>query len=323
MIDFTDTLYSKMRFLVGVVLIVIGIVLLPVFLSMLTINPKVKAANIATTNDTFDTSTSDSPNVITSGLFESTDKLGKFTSSATQNITDGVDSTANSMATAVVSSGKFAVHGVGGGINFVASGASNGFGLMVRSAGNVVGFIGKTPPVSAIIKPADKAPVPVINGAPVAVKAEASQQPAAAPAQPAPAPPTANNTAIWPIHGTITTYFGQSDLPYQRYHTGIDISDGKRSGITQIHPFKAGRVVEVIHSGVSLGNHVVVDHGGGITSVYGHMYSTTVSVGQQVDQNSVLGYEGTTGASTGPHVHFEIRVNGQAVDPRRFVSGNP
>jgi len=60
-----------------------------------------------------------------------------------------------------------------------------------------------------------------------------------------------------------------------------------------------------------------------VTSVYGHMYATAVQPGQAVDENSVLGYEGSTGAATGTHVHFEIRINGQAQDPRKFIAGNP
>jgi murein DD-endopeptidase MepM/ murein hydrolase activator NlpD len=334
MIEASDTFLYKMRFLVGASLIILGILLLPVFLSMLTVNPQVHAANINSTGPSNDTSTEDSPNIITSGLFESTDKLGKLTNSATQNFSNGVDSSVNTVATAAANSGKFVAHGVGsgvsltargvgGGINLMAQGASGSFAFMVRSTGSVVGFIGKTPPVSVLIKPADKTPVPAITNG-VTLAKEDVKQPAPAANTATPAPPAQTNTAaIWPIHGTITTYFGQSDLPFQRYHTGIDISDGKHSGITPIHPFKAGRVVEVIHSSVSLGNHVVIDHGGGITSVYGHMYSTAVTVGQQVDQNTILGYEGTTGASTGPHVHFEVRVNGQAVDPRKYVPGQP
>ena len=128
---------------------------------------------------------------------------------------------------------------------------------------------------------------------------------------------------IWPIHGVITTEFGVPHWPFQPTHTGIDISDGKASGITPIHAFKPGVVKEVIHSSAGFGNHVIIDHGGGLTSLYGHMYSTAVKVGQKVDQKTVLGLEGTTGASTGPHVHFEIHVNGVPVDPHKYVDGRP
>ena len=68
---------------------------------------------------------------------------------------------------------------------------------------------------------------------------------------------------------------------------------------------------------------MIVDHGNGVTSVYGHLARISVSVGQEVDSSSVLGYEGTTGVSTGVHLHFEIRVNGQAANPHQFISGQP
>jgi murein DD-endopeptidase MepM/ murein hydrolase activator NlpD len=82
-------------------------------------------------------------------------------------------------------------------------------------------------------------------------------------------------------------------------------------------------VIVVIRSNSGFGNHVIVDHGNGLTSLYGHMYATAVQVGQVVDKNTVLGYEGTTGASTGVHVHFEIDLNSQPVNPHLYVTGHP
>jgi murein DD-endopeptidase MepM/ murein hydrolase activator NlpD len=321
--DFIDTFSDKIRILAGLMIVAFGLLLLPVFLSLPMANSKAQAAGTDSSND--NTSTNDSPNIITSGLFESTDKLSKFTGSAAQNVSDGVNATANSLATAAADSGKLVVHGVGDGATLVANGVGSSVTFAAHSTGKVFSFIGNTPPVSIVIKPGDKKPTPQIgkNDTLIAPAEQAKRSTPPKPAQAQPASPQLDLSASWPIHGTITTYFGQSDMPYQRYHTGIDISDGKRSGVTPIHPFKPGRVIEVIHSSVSLGNHVVLDHGNGITSVYGHMYSTSVSVGQMVDKNTVLGYEGTTGASTGPHVHFEIRINGQAVDPRKYVSGTP
>jgi murein DD-endopeptidase MepM/ murein hydrolase activator NlpD len=321
--DFMDTFSDKARVVTGTIIVVFGLLLLPVFLSLPMASSKAQAVGTDSANE--DTSTNDSPNIITSGLFESTDKLGKFTGSAAQNVSNGVNATANSLATAAADSGKLVAHGVAGGANLIADGVGSSVTFAAHSTGKVFGFIGSTPPVSAFIKPADKTPAPEIGKNDPLVAPADQTKPSAPPpaAQTQPISPQTDSNASWPIHGTITTYFGQSDLPYQRYHTGIDISDGKSSGITPIHPFKPGRVIEVIHSSVSLGNHVIVDHGGGITSVYGHMYSTAVTAGQAVDKNTVLGYEGSTGASTGPHVHFEIRVNGQAVDPRKYVAGSP
>jgi murein DD-endopeptidase MepM/ murein hydrolase activator NlpD len=322
MFDFLDTFSDKIRLFIGVLVIILGLLLLPVFLSLPMSNPKAQAASTDSMSDSV--STDDSPNIITSGLFESTDKLSKLSSSATQNVSNSIGSAASTLRIATIDSSKAVVHGVGSGVSLMADGASNGFGLMVRTTGSAVGFIGKTPPVSTIIKPSDKTPAPEIGKAdPLAVKTEEAKPTTPASTPPPQPEPQVDQAAVWPIHGTITTYFGQSDMPYQRYHTGIDISDGRRSGVTPIHPFRPGRVIEVVHSNISLGNHVVVDNGGGITSVYGHMYTTNVSVGQQVDHNSVLGYEGSTGVSTGTHLHFEIRVNGQAVDPRKYISGTP
>ncbi len=134
--------------------------------------------------------------------------------------------------------------------------------------------------------------------------------------------PQAAVAAIWPIHGEITTMFGVPELPYQAIHTGLDISDGKAPGITPVHAYRSGTVITVTSIG-GLGHHMVIDHGNGVTSVYGHLNSFNVTVGQHVTTGYVIGMEGTTGVSTGPHVHFEIRVNGQATDPHQFISGEP
>jgi len=128
---------------------------------------------------------------------------------------------------------------------------------------------------------------------------------------------------VWPLHGQVTTEFGASDYPYQTHHTGIDISSGSRSGVNQIVAFQSGTVTSVIHSSVSFGNHVIIDHGNGLTSLYGHLSSIKVFAGQQVRAGDTLGTEGSTGASTGPHVHFEIRVNNKPVNPRNYIVGRP
>jgi murein DD-endopeptidase MepM/ murein hydrolase activator NlpD len=132
-----------------------------------------------------------------------------------------------------------------------------------------------------------------------------------------------NSGPAWPIRGAITTHFGVPHWPYQHTHSGMDISDGRAPGITPIKPFRPGRVIDTIHSNYGLGNHVIVDHGNGVTSVYAHLASISVRTGQAVDLGTTLGHEGSTGASTGTHLHFEIRVNGQAADPRQFISGQP
>ncbi len=117
---------------------------------------------------------------------------------------------------------------------------------------------------------------------------------------------------VWPVSGTITSGFG---MRWGRMHEGIDIAGG--SG-TPIAAAATGTVIVAGWSG-GYGNLVVVDHGGGIATAYGHMSSIAVSMGQTVGQGSVVGGMGTTGHSTGVHLHFEVRVNGAAVDPMGYL----
>jgi murein DD-endopeptidase MepM/ murein hydrolase activator NlpD len=327
MVEYSDSFFYKIRLIAVCILIFGSLLILPLIFSLFLKNPVVHAAGTNSSTEV-DSNLEDSPNIITSGMFQAADSFEKTTNTVGKTINNSVNTVTGTIATAttqsgklVFNTGKFAVNGIGNGAGLMASGVSASFTFTVHTAGNVVGFIGDVPPVSTIIKPADNEHVPVIkNGAkiastPAAAPIQASNQAAVAPQK--------DSTAQWPIHGEITTEFGVPHRPYQAYHTGIDISDGRRSGVTPIHPYRPGRVIQVIHSNVSLGNHVVVDNGNGITSVYGHMYSTNVQVGQQVDKNSVLGLEGSTGASTGPHVHFEIYLNGKLQNPHNFVPGHP
>lgn len=207
---------------------------------------------------------------------------------------------------------------------FVGRAVSRSVACLVHIPGTVLNFATGTARVSAFIKPAENTPIPKINPVAYAVAATTAA-PAAVPV-PKTAVQTASSadsTAVWPIHGAVTTLFGVPHWPYQPTHTGIDISDGRPAGVTPIRPFKPGRVIDVIQSSVGFGNHVIIDHGNGVTSLYGHMASTSVQIGQAVDKSTVLGFEGSTGASTGTHLHFEVRVNGQPTDPHQFVSGQP
>jgi murein DD-endopeptidase MepM/ murein hydrolase activator NlpD len=117
---------------------------------------------------------------------------------------------------------------------------------------------------------------------------------------------------VWPVDGPITSSFG---LRWGRLHAGIDIGVGFGT------PIRAAAAGTVIHAGWlgGYGNLVVVDHGGGLSTAYGHQQQIYVSSGQQVGQGTVLGEVGSTGNSTGPHLHFEVRVNGSAVDPLGYL----
>ncbi len=107
--------------------------------------------------------------------------------------------------------------------------------------------------------------------------------------------------------------FGGSD-----FHTGIDISGGGAYG-SPVLAANSGTVKvanTAVTSGWGYGKYVIIDHGGGIQTLYGHMSALSVSVGDVVAQGQKIGEVGSTGWSTGPHIHFEIRVNNKAVNPQ-------
>jgi murein DD-endopeptidase MepM/ murein hydrolase activator NlpD len=139
----------------------------------------------------------------------------------------------------------------------------------------------------------------------------ASETPGVEPLQSGPVQGAANGW-IWPVNGTLTSPFGYR---WGRMHEGIDISVPEG---TPIHAAKPGRVILAAYTG-GYGNYTCVDHGGGLSSCYAHQSSYAVSSGDSVSQGEVIGYSGNTGSSTGPHLHFEIRVNGSAVDPLGYL----
>jgi murein DD-endopeptidase MepM/ murein hydrolase activator NlpD len=125
-------------------------------------------------------------------------------------------------------------------------------------------------------------------------------------------PAAAPGRLAWPVNAPITSPFGPR---WGRMHEGIDL--GAANG-TPIHAAAAGVVV---YCGwmEGYGNLTVIDHGGGIATAYGHQSSIAVGCNQQVSQGQVIGYVGSTGHSTGPHLHFEVRVNGTPVDPLGYL----
>ena len=127
---------------------------------------------------------------------------------------------------------------------------------------------------------------------------------------------------IWPVSSRrITSTFGGRASPGgigSTNHKGIDI--GGVGYTTEIHAAKAGTVIVSQYSR-SYGNYVVVSHGSGNTTLYAHMSSRKVSVGQYVNQGDVLGITGSTGNSTGPHLHFEITENGTRINPLKYLTG--
>ena len=117
---------------------------------------------------------------------------------------------------------------------------------------------------------------------------------------------------IWPVSGPVTSPFGWR---WGRMHEGIDI------GVSYGTPIHAAASGTVIYCGweSGYGNLTVLDHGGNLATAYGHQSSIAVSCGQHVGQGDVIGYVGSTGHSTGPHLHFEVRVNGSPVDPMGYL----
>ncbi|MBV8689956.1 MAG: peptidoglycan DD-metalloendopeptidase family protein [Candidatus Eremiobacteraeota bacterium] len=134
--------------------------------------------------------------------------------------------------------------------------------------------------------------------------------------QPAPPGPATAGSGYfqWPVHGPITSPFGWRIHPIagvRSFHEGIDI--GASSG-TPIAAAESGRVIYAGWYG-GYGNYISIDHGGGVSTGYGHCSAIYVSVGQDVSRGQAIGAVGSTGYSTGPHLHFEVRINGKPVDP--------
>jgi murein DD-endopeptidase MepM/ murein hydrolase activator NlpD len=117
---------------------------------------------------------------------------------------------------------------------------------------------------------------------------------------------------VWPAQGPVTSPFG---MRWGRMHEGIDIGAGYGS------PIVAAAAGRVIYCGWEdgYGNLTVIDHGNGLSTAYGHQSSIGVSCGQDVAQGQTIGAVGSTGHSTGPHLHFEVRVNGAPVDPLGYL----
>ena len=116
----------------------------------------------------------------------------------------------------------------------------------------------------------------------------------------------------WPIRGSVTSGFG---MRWGRLHAGIDIGAGSGT------PIRASKAGEVIFAGSmsGYGNCVIIDHGGGLSTLYAHQSRIGTNDGASVEQGEVIGYVGSTGHSTGPHLHFETRVGGSPQNPMRYL----
>lgn len=123
---------------------------------------------------------------------------------------------------------------------------------------------------------------------------------------------------IWPLAGVFTSGFGYRSSPFRRrwnFHSGIDVSAPRGSRIMAVAP---GRVIEAEYTG-GYGRMILIDHGYGIVTRYAHNTSLFVKVGDEVEMGQVISTVGTTGQATGPHLHFELLVDGRAVDPLDYL----
>ena len=156
-------------------------------------------------------------------------------------------------------------------------------------------------PEAPVIRPALPSQRPV---APAPPRVAPAVRPAPAPAVPS-APAVATGRLQWPTRGSITTY-------YSGWHPGIDIAAPFG---TPISVSDAGRVVYAGWDRNGYGNRIIVNHGNGFTTTYNHLSAFLVQVGQSVSKGQVIARMGSTGNSTGPHLHFEIRKENQYFDP--------
>ena len=119
--------------------------------------------------------------------------------------------------------------------------------------------------------------------------------------------------AVLPVQGNITSRYGVSSRIRVSTHTGLDIA--------AIKAVAAGIVTNAAYTG-SYGNLVKIDHGNGVETWYGHTSKMYVKVGQNIQAGDTIAAVGSTGNSTGPHLHFEIRINGQHINPQNYIYNN-
>jgi murein DD-endopeptidase MepM/ murein hydrolase activator NlpD len=122
----------------------------------------------------------------------------------------------------------------------------------------------------------------------------------------------------WPVHGLLNSRFGMRQSPWtgeQEFHRGLDISANRGTAVQA----PATGIVYFAGNGGEYGTTVILDHGNNLRSLYGHLQEIRVKPGERVERGQVIALTGNTGRTSGPHLHYEIQVRGQAVDPRQFL----
>jgi murein DD-endopeptidase MepM/ murein hydrolase activator NlpD len=128
--------------------------------------------------------------------------------------------------------------------------------------------------------------------------------------------------SIWPVMGHITDSFGERLDPFSgegAFHTGVDVASDYGA---PVHATADG-VITIADDHAGYGRLVVIDHGFGITTWYAHLSAFSAVPGARVKRGAVVGYTGISGRSTGPHVHYEVRVNNAPVNPWRYMKATP
>ena len=160
-----------------------------------------------------------------------------------------------------------------------------------------------------------------LDGDVAAIQGKIAAQLSATGSAPLPAGPIQGGGSglIWPVDGPVVSPFGGRDIGAgYEYHPGIDIAVPEG---TPIRAAAAGTVIftEPEASSGGYGNYTCIDHGGGLSTCYAHQSSFAVSAGQSVSQGAIIGYTGCTGYCLGPHLHFEVRINGSVTDPMGYL----
>ena len=135
-----------------------------------------------------------------------------------------------------------------------------------------------------------------------------------------PVPGRATIPSLWPVRGRITGGFGERMDPLSgegAFHAGVDISAAQGTEVEST----ADGIVVLAERESGYGNEVLIDHGAGITTRYGHLSRIYVVAGQEVRRGQIIGTVGTTGKTTGPHLHYEVRVHETPVNPAKYLRG--
>ncbi|HEX4670204.1 MAG TPA: peptidoglycan DD-metalloendopeptidase family protein [Solirubrobacterales bacterium] len=160
-----------------------------------------------------------------------------------------------------------------------------------------------------------------LDGDVSAIQGKIAAQLSATGSMPLPAGPIQGGSGglIWPVSGPVVSGFGGRDIGAgYEYHPGIDIA------VPEMTPIRAAASGTVIFtqseaSSGGYGNYTCIDHGGGLSTCYAHQSSFAVAEGQSVSQGDIIGYTGCTGYCLGPHLHFEVRINGSVTDPMGYL----